>query len=57
MRFTILIDDVMLIVICLVDDLILGSCYSNLTRETSGLELVSTITLVLQANRLTKCTT
>ena len=24
-------------------------------RETSGLELASTITLVLQANRLTKC--
>ena len=35
--------------------LILGFCYSNLTRETGRLELASTITLVLQANRLTKC--
>ena len=26
-------------------------CYSNLTRETGGLKLASTITLVLQANR------
>ena len=30
-------------------------CYSNLRRETGGFELASTITLVLQANRLTKC--
>ena len=30
-------------------------CYSNLTPETGGFELTSTITLVLQANRLTKC--
>ena len=30
-------------------------CYSNLTRETGGFELASTITLALQANRLTKC--
>ena len=29
-------------------------CYSNLTWETSGFELTSTITLVLQANGLTK---
>ena len=30
-------------------------CYSNLRLETGGFELASTITLVLQANRLTKC--
>ena len=30
-------------------------CYSNLRRETGGFELASTVTLVLQANRLTKC--
>ena len=30
-------------------------CYSNLRRETGGFELTSTITLILQANRLTKC--
>ena len=30
-------------------------CYSNLIRETGGFELASTITLVLQANRLTNC--
>ena len=30
-------------------------CYSNLRRETGGFELASTITLVLQANRPTKC--
>ena len=33
-----------------------GFCYSNLRRETGGLELASTITLVLQANRLIKYT-
>ena len=32
-----------------------GFCYSNLTQETSGLELASTITLLLQANWPTKC--
>ena len=32
-------------------------CYSNLRRETGEFELASTITLVLQANRLTKCAT
>ena len=41
--------------VCLLDELILGFCYSDLTLETSGFELVSTITLVWQANRLTKC--
>ena len=30
-------------------------CYSNLRQETGGYELASTITLALQANRLTKC--
>ena len=30
-------------------------CWSNLTKETDGLELVSTITIVSQVNRLTKC--
>ena len=44
----------MLIFVYLLDDLILGFRYSNLTRETDGLELASTITLVLQANQLTK---
>ena len=38
---------------CLFDDeLILSFCYSDLTLETGGFELASTITLVLQANRL-----
>ena len=36
-------------------DLILCFCYCNLRRETSGLELASTIALVLQANRSAKC--
>ena len=48
-----LIHDAMLV--CLFDDLILCFCYSNLTRETSGFELISTITHVLQSNQLTKC--
>ena len=43
-----LIDDAMFV--CLLDDLILDFCYSNLTWETGGFELASTITLVLQAN-------
>ena len=30
-------------------------CYSNLTRGSAGFELVLTITVVLRANRLTKC--
>ena len=48
-----LIDDTVLICfICVRDDLF---DYSNLTRETDGFELASTITLVLQANRLNKC--
>ena len=48
-----LIDDAMFV--CLLDELILGFCYSDLTLETGGFELALTITLVLQANRLTKC--
>ena len=40
---------------CLLDDLILSFCCSNLTKETGGLELALTITLELQANQLTKC--
>ena len=41
--------------VCLLDELILGFCYSDLTLETGGFELALTITLVLQANRLAKC--
>ena len=40
--------------VCLLDELILGFCYSDLTWETGEFELASTIALVLQANRLTK---
>ena len=39
----------------LLDDLILNFCYNSLSLETGGLELTSTITLVLQATRPTKC--
>ena len=35
--------------------MILGFCYNDLTCETGGFELASTITVVLQAKRLTKC--
>ena len=41
--------------VCLLDKLILGFCYSDLTLETGGFELASTITPALEANRLTKC--
>ena len=44
-----------LIFVCLLDDLILDFYFSYLTRQTGGLELATPITLVLQANRLTKC--
>ena len=47
-----LIDDAKFV--CLLDELILGFCYSDLTWETGEFELTSTITLVLQANRLTR---
>ena len=49
-----LIDDVKLIFVCLLFVLILGFCYSYLTRETSGLELISAIILALQVNQLIK---
>ena len=48
-----LADDVMFV--CLLDELVLGFCYSDLIWETVGCELVSTTTFVLQANRLTYC--
>ena len=53
-----LIDDATFV--CLLDELILGFCYSDLTLETGGFEIASTITLVLltlvlQTNGLTKC--
>ena len=48
-----LIDDAMFV--CLLDELILGFWYRDSTLETGGFELVSTITLVLQANWQTKC--
>ena len=52
-RITIcLIDHVMLIFVYLIDDLTLSFFYSNLTRESGGLELPSTIALVLQVNIL-----
>ena len=44
----------MLISICFSWWWILGFYYSNVIRETSGFELVSTISISLQANRLTK---
>ena len=48
-----LMDDAMFV--CLLDELILGFCYSDLTLETGGFELASTVTLVLQSTQLTKC--
>ena len=48
-----LIDDAMFV--CLLDELRLGFCYRDLTLESGEFELASTFTLVLQANRLTKC--
>ena len=48
-----LIDDAMFV--CVLDELTLGFCYGDLSVETGGFELASTITLALQANRLTKC--
>ena len=41
--------------VCLLNDLILGFCYTNLTWETGGFELASTVTLALQKSRLIKC--
>ena len=42
------------IFVCLLDVLIIGFCYSYLALETGEFKLASTVTLVLQANRLTK---
>ena len=39
----------------LLDGSILDFCYRDLTLETNGFELASTITPILEANRLTKC--
>ena len=48
-------DDAMLIFVCLLDSRGGGGgVYRNLIPEIGGCELVSTITLVLQTNRLTK---
>ena len=44
----------MLIFVCLLDDLILGFYYNNMTLEFSVLELASTITLEFQAHWLSK---
>ena len=57
-RITIwLIDSVMLIFLCLLllVELIFRICYSYMTWRTGGLELASTMILVLQADRLAKC--
>ena len=45
-----LIDDRMFV--CLLDDLILGFCYRNLTRETVGFKLESSIAFALKASGL-----
>ena len=50
--FDSLTDDATLV--CLIDYLILGFSYSNLTRETGGFELASTFNIVLQSSQLTK---
>ena len=42
----------MLISTCLLNDVILGFYYSNSTQEVDGIELASTVTLVLQADQL-----
>ena len=44
-----LIDDAILVFVCLLDDLILNFCYSNLTHKTGGFELALTITFEFQA--------
>ena len=50
-----MIDDLMLIFVCVLDDLILGFWYRNLTWESDKIELTSETPLVLKANRLAKC--
>ena len=42
--------------VCLLDELILVFCYSDLTLDTDGFELASTIPFVLQVNQPTKPT-
>ena len=49
-----LIGDVIISLVCLLAELILGFCCSNLIRKTDEFKLALTIALVLQANRLTK---
>ena len=44
-----------IVFVCLLDDLILGFCYSNLTRETCGFQPASTTILVLEVNIMIKC--
>ena len=41
--------------VSLLDDLILGFCYSNLTRKAGRFERASTITIVFQADKLITC--
>ena len=55
--FCFLLDDLIGWFCFLLHDLILCFCYNNVTQETGGFELASTITLVLQGNQLTKCMT
>ena len=51
-----LLDDAILVFICLLDYLIIGFCYSSLTQESGEFELASTIIIGLQATtRLPKC--
>lgn len=53
MQFTtLLIDDIMLISVCLLDDLILSFYRSIVTLGIIGFELELTITLALQWNQL-----
>ena len=47
--------DIRLVFVCLRDDLVLAVLLQQFQQEIGGLELASTITLVSQANRLTKC--
>ena len=51
---TIRLIGMMLIFVSLLDDLILGFCYRNLTQATSGLKVALNITFELQTNWLTK---
>ena len=46
----------MLISVCSLDELILSFYHSNLKQETDEFELALPITLVIQVNRGSKCT-